>query len=83
MPQKPIFVNGFGSDKEYLSHLYTDKGTKLDFVRVGSAKVEGIAGPVDLYRLLLPDGTDYLQIYVSNYGLSTNKNVPKGTKYLD
>lgn len=83
VPEKPVFVNGFGSDKKYLSHLYTDEGAKLSFVRVGSAQVNDIAGPVDLYRLLLPDGTDYLQIYVCNYGSSTKKNSPKGTKYLD
>ena len=83
VPEKPVFVNGFGSDKEYLSHLYSDEGIKLNCVRVGSSNVEGISGPVDLYRLLLPDGTDYLQIYVCNYGLSTKTNSPKGTKYLD
>lgn len=83
VPQKPVFVNGFGSDKDYLSHLYTDEEIKLNFVRVGSAPVEGIAGPVDLYRLLLPDGTEYLQIYVCNYGSSNKKSSPKGTKYLD
>ena len=43
VPEKPIFVNGFGNDKAYLSHLHTDNGTKLSFTRVGSSEIEGIA----------------------------------------
>ena len=83
IPAKPVFVNGFGNDKEYLSHLHAEDGTKLSFTRVGSSEVEGIAGPVDLYRLLKPDGTDYMRIFICNYGTSTKKIAPKGTKYLD
>ena len=78
-----MFVNGFWNDKEYLSHLHAEDGTKLSFTRVGSSEVEGIAGPVDLYRLLKPDGTDYMRIFICNYGTSTKKIAPKGTKYLD
>lgn len=81
--EKPVFVNGFGSDKEYLSHLHTEDGKKLTFARVGSSEVEGIVGPIDLYRLLLPDGTEYLRVFICNYGLSVKKNAPKGTKYID
>lgn len=73
IPEKPIFVNGFGSDRNYLSHLYTEDGIKLNFDRVGSTVVTGISGPVDLYRLLLPDGKDYLQIFICNYGSSSPK----------
>lgn len=83
VPEKPIFVDGFGSDKEYLSHLHAEDGTHLDFARVGSTVVEGVSGPVDLYRLILPDGADYLQIFVCNYGSSNKKIAPKGIKYID
>lgn len=81
--EKPVFVDGFGRDKEYLSHLYTKDGTKLNFARVGSSEVNGIAGPVDLYRLLLPDNVEYLQVFVCNYGSTFKKIAPKGTRYVD
>lgn len=83
VPEKPVFVNGFGMDKEYLSHLYSEDGTKLDFVRVGSSEVDGIAGPVDLYSLLLPDDTEYLRLFVCNYGMTMKKVAPQGTRYVD
>lgn len=83
VPEKPVFVNGFGNDKAYLSHLHSEDGTKLSFVRVGSSEIKGISGPVDMYRLLLPDGTDYLRVFICNCGSSTKKIAPKGTKYLD
>lgn len=82
VPEKPIFVNGFGKDKEYLSHLHSEDGIKLNFERVGSSAVRGIAGPVDLYRLLLPDGAEYLRIFVCNYGSRNYQAAPKGTKYI-
>ena len=83
VPGKPVFVNGFGRDKEYLSHLYTDADERLSFERVGSSEVSGIAGPVDLYRLILPNGEDYLRIFICNYGSSYKKITPKGVKYID
>ena len=83
LPGKPVFVNGFGRDKEYLSHLYTDADERLSFERVGSSEVSGIAGPVDLYRLILPNGEDYLRIFICNYGSSYKKITPKGVKYID
>lgn len=83
VPGKPIFVNGFGNDREYLSHLCTDNGEKLSYKRIGSSQVPGIAGPVDLYRLILPNGQEYLQIFMCNYGSSYKKHTPKGVKYID
>ena len=83
VPEKPVFVSGFGSDKEYLSHLHTEDGRKLTFTRLGSFETEGIAGLIDLYILRLSDGTDYLRVYICNYGLSVRKKAPKGTKYID
>ena len=80
-PNKPIFVNGFGSDKEYLSHLYAQDGVKLAFERVGSSEVDGICGSVDLYKLLLPDGGVYMNIFLCNYGTRNTTNVPKGVVY--
>ncbi len=82
VPEKPVFVSGFGCDKEYLSHLYSAKDEKLSFERVGSSEVKGIAGPVDLYRLILPNGTEYLRIFICNYGSSNQKFAPNGTKYI-
>lgn len=83
VPGKPIFINGFGKDKEYFSHLYSENDEKLSFERVGSSEVPGIAGPIDLYRLILPNGNDYLRIFMCNYGSSYKKITPKGVKYID
>ncbi|MBP3493849.1 MAG: protein kinase [Oscillospiraceae bacterium] len=83
IPEKPIFVAGFGWDREYLGHLYTENGVKLTFDRVGSLNVKGIAGPVDMYRLLLPDRTEYMKIYICNYGTKNTKAVPRGLKYVE
>lgn len=80
-PDKPIFVNGFGCDKKYLSHLHTLDGVKLAYDRIGSSEVEGICGPVDLYKLLLPDGSVYMQIFLCNYGTRNTADVPKGVLY--
>ena len=83
VPGKPIFLNGFGRDKEYLSHLYSDADEKLSYERVSSSEVQGIAGPVDLYRLFLPDGKEYMRIFICNYGSSFKKVAPKGVRYID
>ena len=79
---KPVFVNGFGDDKEYLSHLYTEDGTKLSFERICSINVEEIAGPVDEYRLLLPDNTEFAHIFICNYGTKTPQRAPQNMKYI-
>ena len=79
VPAKPVFVNGFGQDRAYLDRLYTSDGVKLHNERKGSITVEGIAGPVDVYHLFLPDGQLYMEIYISNYGQHTAQASPKGT----
>lgn len=83
VPNKPIFANGFGSNKEYLSHLAAINGTKLTCERVGSSEVAGIAGSVDLYRLLLPNKEEYLRIYLCNYGARTTKDTPKNVMFVE
>lgn len=80
---KPIFVNGFGAHEGYLSHLSTTDGVKLSFDRIGSSEVPGIVGPVDAYKLLLPDHSLYMTIFVCNYGTRTTHDVPKGLVYTD
>lgn len=81
-PMKPVFVNGFGDDKAYLSHLYTEDGTKLSFERICSIDVKEIAGPVDEYRLLLPDNTEFAHIFICNYGTQTPEHAPRNMKYI-
>lgn len=81
VPDKPIFVNGFGNDRRYLSCLCTEDGTKLSYERLGSIPVDGISGMVDVYNLLLPNQSLYMQIYVCNYGTRNRENVPRGILY--
>ena len=53
IPAKPVFVNGFWNDKEYLSHLHAEDGTKLSFTRVGSSKfISSIDGNTTPYPLV-------------------------------
>ncbi len=75
---KPVFVNGFGNDKYYLSHLCTTDGVKLSFERIGSFEIAGIVGPVDAYKLFLPDKSSYMTIFICNYGTRTTPDAPKG-----
>lgn len=79
--EKPIFVNGFGGDKEYLSHLLTKDGEKLEFGRICSVEVDNISGPVDMYSLMLPDRSEYLKIYICNYGTRNTNDVPVGLQF--
>ncbi len=81
-PERPVFVRGFGFDKAYLSHLHTPEGVKLDFQRMGSMQVADIHGPVDIYRMLLPDGREYAVIYLCNYGTQMPEEAPGNLRYI-
>ncbi len=81
--EKPVFVDGFGMDREYLSHLRTTKGERLTYQRLGSTEVNGISGPVDIYDLMGPDQSIYMQIFISVYGTRNVAIAPRGLKYVD
>ena len=81
VPEKPVFVNGFGSDEGYLSHLAAADGSRIEFQRIGSLEIEGIAGPVDIYSLLSPDKKEYMKIYMSVYGTGAYCRIPRGLIY--
>lgn len=83
VPEKPVFVAGFGMDRQYLDHLTSESGEKLSYVRKGSMPVTGIDGPVDIYLLYLPDKTVYMTIYLSVYGSRNTCEVPLGLHYKD
>ena len=82
VPEKPVFVNGFGSDEGYLSHLAAADGSRIEFQRIGSLEIEGIAGPVDIYSLLSPDKKEYMKIYMSVYGTGAYCRIPRGLIYM-
>lgn len=81
VPEKPVFVDGFGSDREYLGHLRTLDGQSLRYERHGSRPVEGISGPVDIYSLYRPDGSEYMQIFLCVYGTRNTGHAPAGLRY--
>lgn len=80
---KPVFVAGFGMDKEYLSHLVSDTGDILTFNRLGSSEVEGISGSVDIYQVFSSDKKLYKELFVCVYGTRNTQDVPKGFMYKD
>lgn len=80
-PLKPVFVNGFGEDREYLDHLYTEKMEKLQYTRKGSMQISGICGAVDEYSLSVNGKTEFVRIYICNYGKETSQIAPKGLLY--
>ena len=80
---KPVFVAGFGMDKEYLSHLVSDTGDTLTFNRLGSSEVEGISGPVDIYQAFSSNKKLYKELFVCVYGTRNTQDVPKGFMYKD
>jgi len=49
VPEKPVFINGFGPHHIYLDALCTPDGKELKNERRGSMQVKGINGPVDEY----------------------------------
>ena len=75
-PDMPVFVNGFGSDKEYLSRLRTKSGQELSFNREKSIEILGISGPVDEYSAFTPNNEYYGCIYICNYGSVTSDKAP-------
>ena len=80
-PLKPVFVNGFGPDREYLEHLYTEQMEKLQYTRNGSMQISGISGSVDEYSLSVDGKTEFAKIYICNYGNETSQIAPKGLLY--
>lgn len=80
VPNKPVFVAGFGGAKEYLSQLVNNEGVSPDIERLGSSEINGISGPVDLYLLSFSQG-DQRQIFICNYGFNNSSVAPKGFEF--
>ncbi len=81
VPEKPVFVRGFGADRAYLDALRTAGGVRMTYDRLGSTQVPGISGPVDIYDLFLPGGKKYMRIYVCLYGEKNSRTAPRGLKF--
>lgn len=80
---KPVFVNGFGKDKQYLSHLAGKNGESLSFERQGSVGIEGISGLIDIYTAFLPSNEVYGEIFICLYGTRTAAYAPAGYTYIN
>lgn len=80
--EKPVFVKGFGAHRDYLNRLRTESGANLEYSRLGSLSVEGIAGRVDEYSITPKDGTKGMAIYLCLYGSSNSTTAPKGLKLV-
>lgn len=82
VPEKPVFLNGFGPHHVYLDALCTPEGIPLKNDRRGSMVVSGISGPVDVYDLFLPDGKKYMTIYLCLYGRKNAMRAPEGLCFV-
>ena len=78
VPEKPVFINGFGPHHIYLDALCTPDGKELTNVRRGSMLAKGINGPVDVYDLFLPNKKKYMTIYLCLYGQHNSMTAPRG-----
>ena len=76
-PNKPVFTAGFEGERAYVGRLATADGRGIKFERTGSKEVEGIHGPVDIFKLTDPDGRE-TTIYVSVYASTTSDIAPMG-----
>lgn len=78
VPNKPVFVAGFGNNRAFLDSLCTDTGEEIVYQRIGSNEVKGIEGPVDSYNICKKNGEKYGVIYLCVYGSAKPTRVPKG-----
>ncbi|MBQ4641559.1 MAG: zinc ribbon domain-containing protein [Oscillospiraceae bacterium] len=81
VPEKPIFTYALMSvdgEKEYLNNLYTDRGEKITYNRLGCTSVAGINGMIDIYETFLPSGQPYKTIYIDMYGAKRSTKAPVG-----
>ena len=80
VPKKPIYTQGVGGSKQYLSRLKTSLGEEITWNRRGSISMVGINGMIDIYDSTLPSGKPYKTIYINMYGSSNSQKLPKGFK---
>ena len=78
VPSKPIFVKGYGNDRNYMARLRAKNGDYLHFNRLGSFQVDGIAGAVDKYSVKVPLRTFHTHIYICIYGTENSNITPVG-----
>jgi hypothetical protein len=77
IPNKPIFTAGFPGERAYVDRLISSDGRSIKYQRVGSKEVDGLYGPVDIFRLCDSDGRE-TTIYISLYANTTSEKAPAG-----
>lgn len=78
VPNKPVYTQGVGGSKQYLSGLKSSLGEELAWNRRGSTSVAGVNGMIDIYDSTLPSGRPYKTVYINMYGSSNSSKLPKG-----
>jgi len=76
-PSKPVFTKGFQGERAYVESLISSDGRRVEYERIGSKQVEGIYGPVDIFKLRDTEGKE-TTIYVSLYANKTSEKAPLG-----
>lgn len=77
VPDKPVFVAGFDGIRWYMAHLLSPDGKSIQYNRLGSMAINGIAGPVDIYDIYV-DQKKYMKICLCLYGKENSVKAPKG-----
>ena len=78
--EKPVYTNGVNATYLYVNSLYTDKGERLKWKRIGSTSADGIKGAIDVFDSTLLSGQPYKRIYICMFGSSNPTTVPQGLR---
>ena len=77
-PNNPIYAHGPIGSYSYLNLLYTNNNVPLTWERTESPDVGSSLDILDRYDLLLPNGDNYLSVYVDMYARKSSVYCPEG-----
>jgi len=82
----PIPTHTISGTQDYLDRLYTNKGVKIKYERLGSTIAPNIKNVIDVYLISTVDNekelTELVEIYISPYHKKTSEKAPEGFKLL-
>ncbi len=74
----PIPIRTIFGSTSYLAKLRLPDGTRVRYERQGSGRSPVSPDPVDIYKILYPDGIQFVILYVSPYQLRDSEKAPRG-----
>lgn len=76
VPNKPIFVEGNNQELFYFVRLRTIDNERVDVSKIGTMKIDGISGEVDIIEINYKGKCE--QLYVCPYSILSEKSSPRG-----